>query len=214
EEQRPASDAFGQLSFDSPRDRLNFKMMCAYCHQIGTVGFRTPERPVDWETMIRRMDGFGGLYPHTKETITQRIIDTYKDDAVKSWPAYVPPPAPSGMVTKAKITAWEMGEPFKGSFHDLEVGDDGLAYVVHIGKQYTATLDPETGERIYYRLPRGSHGPHSIEVARDLLLAEGSWKPGFGVIHGGERGLERGERTDPAGGAIPEMGRWKEVIFR
>ena len=26
-------------------------------------------------------------------------------------------------------------------------------------------------------------------VARDLLLAEGSWKPGFGVIHGGERGL-------------------------
>lgn len=163
EAQRPASDAFGQLSFDSPRDRLNFKMMCAYCHQIGTVGFRTPERPVDWETMIRRMDGFGGLYPHTKETIIQRIIDTYKDDAVKSWPAYVPPPAPSGMVTKAKITAWEMGEPYIGSFHDLEVGDDGLAYVVHIGKQYTATLDPETGERIYYRLPRGSHGPHSIE---------------------------------------------------
>lgn len=163
EAQRPASDAFGQLSFDSPRDRLNFKMMCAYCHQIGTVGFRTPERPVDWETMIRRMDGFGGLYPHTKETIIQRIINTYKDDAVKSWPAYVPPPAPSGMVTKAKITAWEMGEPYIGSFHDLEVGDDGLAYVVHIGKQYTATLDPETGERIYYRLPRGSHGPHSIE---------------------------------------------------
>ena len=167
EEQRPANDAFGQLKFDSPRDRLNFKMMCSYCHQIGTSGFRTPEEPVDWETMIRRMDGFGGLYPHTKETIVQRIIDTYKDDAVKSWPAYVPPPAPSGMVTKAKITAWEMGEPFKGSFHDLEVGDDGLAYVVHIGKQYTATLDPETGERIYYRLPRGSHGPHSIEPDND-----------------------------------------------
>ena len=52
----------------------------------------------------------------------------------------------------------------EGSFHDLEIGpDDGLAYVVHIGRQYTATLDPETTERIYYRLPRGSHGPHSIE---------------------------------------------------
>jgi hypothetical protein len=35
---------------------------------------------------------------------------------------------------------------------------------------------------------------HFCFVARDLLLAEGSWKPGFGVIHGGERGLhqERG----------------------
>ncbi len=167
EEQRPASSAFGQLKFESPRDRLNFKMMCAYCHQIGTLGFRSPEIPVDWETMIRRMDGFGGLYPHTKNTIVKRIIDTYKDDAVDRWPKYVPPPAPTGMVTKAKITAWEMGEPFKGSFHDLEVGDDGLAYVVHIGKQYTATLDPKTGERIYYRLPRGSHGPHSIEPDND-----------------------------------------------
>ena len=167
EKQRPASSAFGQLKFESPRDRLNFKMMCAYCHQIGTSGFRTPEEPVDWETMIRRMDGFGGLYPHTKNTIVERIIDTYKDDAVNRWPKYVPPPAPTGMVTKAKITAWELGEPYKGSFHDLEVGDDGLAYVVHIGKQYTATLDPKTGERIYYRLPRGSHGPHSIEPDND-----------------------------------------------
>jgi streptogramin lyase/mono/diheme cytochrome c family protein/plastocyanin/cytochrome c5 len=163
EEQRPAADAFAQLKFDSPRDRLNFKMMCSYCHQIGTPGFRSPEEPVDWETMITRMDGFGGLYPHTKDTIVKRIIDTYKDDAVDSWPEYVPPPAPTGMVTQAKITAWEIGDHYEGSFHDLEVGDDGLAYVVHIGKQYTATLDPETGERIFYKLPRGSHGPHSIE---------------------------------------------------
>ncbi len=163
EEQRPATSAFSQLQFDSPRDRLNFKMMCTYCHQIGTPGFRSPEKPVDWETMITRMDGFGGLYPHTKDTIVQRIIETYKGDAVTRWPAYVPPPAPTGMVTQAKITSWEMGEHYVGSFHDLEIGDDGLAYLVHIGKQYTATLDPKTGERIYYRLPRGSHGPHSIE---------------------------------------------------
>ncbi|MDF1859179.1 MAG: PQQ-binding-like beta-propeller repeat protein [Verrucomicrobiales bacterium] len=163
EEQRPASDAFAQLKFDSPRDRLNFKMMCSYCHQIGTPGFRTPEKPVDWETMITRMDGFGGLYPHTKKTIVKRIIDTYKGDAVERWPEYVPPPAPTGLAARAKITAWEMGEHYVGSFHDLEIGDDGLAYVVHIGKQYTATLDPKTGERIYYRLPRGSQGPHSIE---------------------------------------------------
>jgi streptogramin lyase/mono/diheme cytochrome c family protein len=167
EAQRPATSAFAQLKFDSPRDRLNFKMMCAYCHQIGTPAFRAPEEPVDWETMITRMDGFGGLYPHTKKTIVKRIIDTYKDDAVERWLKYVPPPAPTGMVTKAKITAWELGEPYTGSFHDLEVGDDGLAYVVHIGKQYTATLDPKTGERIYYRLPRGSHGPHSIEPDND-----------------------------------------------
>ncbi|MDB4720534.1 PQQ-binding-like beta-propeller repeat protein [Verrucomicrobiales bacterium] len=164
ENQRPSDSAFSMLKFDNVRDRLNFKMMCAYCHQIGTRGFRAPEQPVDWDTMIRRMDGFGGLYPHTKETIVQRIIDTYKDNAVNNWPPYEPPPAPTGMAANVKITTWEMGEMLEGSFHDLEIGpDDGLAYVVHIGRQYTATLDPETTERIYYRLPRGSHGPHSIE---------------------------------------------------
>ena len=78
EAQRPASSAFSMLHFDDPRDRMNFKMMCSYCHQVGSLGFRTPEKPVDWETMIRRMDGFGGLYPHTKDTIVQRLMDTYK----------------------------------------------------------------------------------------------------------------------------------------
>ena len=101
--QRPADSAFSMLSFDDPRDKLNFKMNCAYCHQIGTVGFRTPEEPVDWETMLRRMDGFGGLYPHTQKTIIGRLMNTYKDDAVDKWPTFVPPPAPTGMAAVATI---------------------------------------------------------------------------------------------------------------
>ena len=132
QEQRPASSAFGMLPFDSVRDKLNFKMMCAYCHQIGTLGFRTPEEPVDWETMITRMDGFGGLYPHSRNTIVERIINAYKDDAIDNWPEYVPPPAPTGMAANAKITAWEVGEPYEGSYHDLEPGPDGLMYAVNI----------------------------------------------------------------------------------
>ena len=69
------------LDFEDSHAKLNFKMMCSYCHQVGTVGFRTPEEPVDWETMLRRMDGFGGLFPHTKETIIPRLMETYKGDA-------------------------------------------------------------------------------------------------------------------------------------
>ncbi|MFP6762814.1 MAG: carboxypeptidase-like regulatory domain-containing protein, partial [Planctomycetaceae bacterium] len=104
ESQRPASSAFNMLAFDDPRDKLNFKMNCSYCHQVGTLGFRTPEKPVDWETMLRRMDGFGGLYPHTQDTIIQRLMNTYKDDAVDKWPKFVPPPAPTGMAISATIT--------------------------------------------------------------------------------------------------------------
>lgn len=170
EEQRPAADAFAQLTFESPRDRLNFKMMCSYCHQIGTVPFRSPEEPVDWETMITRMDGFGGLYKHTQNTIVKRLINTYKDDAVDSWSPYVPPAAPAGMVTQAKITSWELGDHYEGSYHDLELGPDGLVYAVNIRLNQLAILNPETGEQSFKKFPKGSGGAHSIEQANDKSL--------------------------------------------
>jgi len=168
--QRPASSAFSMLAFDNPRDKLNFKMMCSYCHQVGTLGFRTPEKPVDWETMLRRMDGFGGLYPHTRETIIPRLMNTYKDDAVDKWPTFVPPPAPTGMAAAATITMWEMDKPLEGSFHDLELGRDGLVYAVNISRGRMIALNPETGEQTAIRFPRGAHAPHSIETANDGSL--------------------------------------------
>lgn len=165
--QRPASSAFSMLKFDNVRDRMNFKMYCSYCHQIGTLGFRTPEEPVDWETMIRRMDGFGGLYPHTQQSIVKRLMETYNDEAVKNWPAFEPPPAPTGAAAAATITMWELDEPLKGSFHDLEIGPDGNVYAVNISQGRLLVLDPKTGEQRAQQFPRGSHGPHSIETAND-----------------------------------------------
>ena len=168
--QRTANSAFSMLKFDNPRDKMNFKMYCTYCHQVGTLGFRTPEQPVDWETMLRRMDGFGGLYPHTRETIIGRLRETYKDDAVEKWPAFVPPPAPTGMATAATITMWEMDELHQGSFHDLEVGRDGNVYAVNISRSRLLALDPRTGEQTSFQYPRGVHAPHSIETANDGSL--------------------------------------------
>ena len=166
--QRPANSGFSMLEWDNMRDKENFKMMCMYCHQVGTLGFRTPEKPVDWETMLRRMDGFGGLYRHTQETIVQRLVDTYADDAVNSWPEFVPPPAPEGAATQARITEWDMGEQFKAMIHDIEPGPDGLMYAVDMAQNAVVTLDPETGERELYRFPgQKYHGPHSIELGND-----------------------------------------------
>ena len=168
--QRPASSAFSMLAFDDARDKLNFKMMCSYCHQVGTLGFRTPEKPVDWETMLRRMDGFGGLYPHTQETIIPRLMNTYKDDAVDKWPSFVPPPAPTGFATAATITMWEMDKPLEGSFHDLEIGRDGRVYAVNISKRRMIALDPNSGKQTVIEFPRNVHAPHSIETANDGSL--------------------------------------------
>ena len=167
EDQRTADSAFGMLEFDNTKDKENFKMMCMYCHQAGTIGFRTPEKPVDWETMIRRMDGFGGLYKHTQDTIVQRLVDTYANDAVTKWPDFVPPSAPTGLATKAKITEWDMGVRFQAMVHDIELGPDGLIYAVDMIQNAVLTLDPETSERKVYKFPGKYRGPHSIELGND-----------------------------------------------
>ena len=167
EEQRTADSGFSMLKWDSLKDKDNYKMMCSYCHQTGSKGWRSPELPVDWETMIRRMDGFGGLYKHTQKTLVKRLVDTYSDGAVKKWPAFVPPPAPKGVETRARITEWDMGNQYKVMIHDIELGPDGLVYAVDMARNATVSLDPRTGKRSVYRFPGKYRGPHSIELGND-----------------------------------------------
>ena len=170
--QRPGDNLFSLLKFDDPKDKENFKMACAYCHQVGTTGFRSPEAPVDWETMILRMDGFGGLYKHTQETLVGRLLEAYSDEAITSWPEFTPPPAPDGPVLNARISEWDIGQELSTNAHDLELGKDGLVYVVDMDNDSLISLDPDTGEQATYPLPGGSHtgranrrlGPHSIEA--------------------------------------------------
>jgi hypothetical protein len=85
EKQRTADSGFGMLKWENKRDRANYKMMCTYCHQVGSRGWRTPERPVDWQTMITRMDGFGGLYKHTQRTLVKRLVATYSPEAASAF---------------------------------------------------------------------------------------------------------------------------------
>jgi putative heme-binding domain-containing protein len=119
---------------------------------------------------LRRMDGFGGLYPHTRETIIPRLMNTYKDDAVDKWPTFVPPPAPKGLATAATITMWEMDKPLEGSFHDLEIGRDGKVYAVNISRHRMIALDPVSGSQTAIEFPQRVHAPHSIETANDGSL--------------------------------------------
>ena len=191
--QRLGDNLFSLIRFDSERDKQNFKMACTYCHQIGTVGFRSPEDPVDWETMITRMDGFGGLYKHTQETIVRRLLEAYSDEAIASWPPYTIPPAPDGAVLDARITEWDIGVKDNTNAHDLELGKDGQIYVVDMDNDALISLDPKTGERHRYRIPGGSYtgranrrlGPHSIEADAEgnmwMTLAVGGKMAKFDV---------------------------------
>ncbi len=165
--QRTADSGFSMLKWDNRKDRENYKMMCSYCHQSGSRGWRNPKTPADWEAAMKRMEGFGGLYQHTQNTLAKRLVEAYSDDAVAKWPAFVPPSAPKGVATQAKITEWDMGEQFNVMIHDLELGPDGLVYAVDMAQNAVLTLDPGTGERELYRFPGRYRGPHSVELGND-----------------------------------------------
>ncbi len=174
--QRPAHDLMNMLEWEDEADALNFKMMCAYCHQVGTVGFRSPEEPVDWEVMLTRMDGFQGLYKHTQDVLVDKIVDVYGRDAEENWADFEPPEPPSGEALRGEVREWLMGDQAGAVIHDLELGDDGLVYTVDMAQDVIETLDPVTGERAFHTVPGGKDylspsspttGIHSIEKAED-----------------------------------------------
>ncbi len=173
-EQRPANSRLDLLHWENEKDGQNFRMMCIYCHQIGTEGFRSPEEPVDWEVMVTRMDGFKGLYEHTQGILVDKLLATYGLGAEENWPTYQPPERPSGDALLAEVTEWKMGKENEAMIHDLEVGRDGKIYTVDMLSDAISVLDPVTGERENYTFPGGKEynstdgtvkGPHSVEVA-------------------------------------------------
>jgi streptogramin lyase len=174
--QRTGASLFGELKFENEEHRMSFKMSCTYCHQVGTEGFRTPEEPVDWQVMITRMDGFGALHPDLQKTIVPSLVNTYAEDAPKKWAAWTPPEAPKGKALALRVVEWDMGSKRPSMTHDLELGHNGLVYVVDMANDILVSLDPVTAERKEYRVPGGktpysddptTMGPHSLECDAD-----------------------------------------------
>jgi streptogramin lyase len=174
--QRTGASLFGEMKWNNEEQRMSFKMSCTYCHQVGTYGFRTPEEPVDWEVMITRMDGFGALHKDLKKTIVKQLVATYAEDAPKKWAKWTPPEPPKGKALALRVIEWDMGNKRQTMIHDLELGNNGLAYAVDMANDALMSLDPATGERKVHRLPGGKEpysdqpmtmGPHSLEHDAD-----------------------------------------------
>lgn len=170
--QRNGASLFGELKWDNEEERMSFKMNCTYCHQVGTYGFRTPEEPVDWQILITKMDGYGNLLPSLQKKVVQQLVDTYSDEAVAKWPEWTPPEPVKGKALALRVVEWDMGRRDMTMTHDLEIGKDGLVWLVDMVNDAIVSLDPKTGERNTYGIPSGKDpesrdilkmGPHSLE---------------------------------------------------
>lgn len=154
--QLPANYFYSLLEWPTQRVKGDFSRACANCHQIGDhVRWKRRSRD-DWEVIVNRMIGYGGVpfFDETREVLLDTIATTFSPQAPQ--PSFAVPAAITGDAARAVIYEWEIDPDDRPSCHDLEIGLDGTVYAV----SGLYAIHPETLERSRYPV-RG--GGHSIE---------------------------------------------------
>ncbi len=159
-DQLPASYFYDLLEWPNAGVRGDFSRACANCHQIGNSMWRKDRSEAEWQELIDRMIGYGGVpfFDETRPHLLPVILAAFGPDAPA--PTFEPPPPPSGDAARVVIREWELDPELKPGCHDLELAEDGRVFTV--GGMYS--LDPATGERGHHPIQGGGH---SVERAPD-----------------------------------------------
>jgi virginiamycin B lyase len=179
--------AVARLPDDAAREE--FRRQCTFCHQQGSWATRVQRDPEEWRKIFALMARMGGVLSTRVRTALPEALNGAYDEA-SFVPAlgerFTPPPLPDATASRAIVTEWEVGDV--GSMqHDLAVHPDGHVYSVDTTQDKLYRLDPRTGERRTFDIPRGDSplggvfttqrpipanadayvAPHSLQVARD-----------------------------------------------
>jgi virginiamycin B lyase len=172
-----------------PAAREEFVRQCTYCHQQGSWATRVQRDPEEWRKVLALMARMGGTLSSRVRAALPGALNAAYDES-----SYVPalgrdftsPPPPAGAALRAVVTAWEVGDAASMQ-HDITVHPDGHVYSVDTMRDRLYRLDPRTGERRTFEIPRGDSplggafatqqpipanadahvAPHSLQVAPD-----------------------------------------------
>jgi virginiamycin B lyase len=175
-----------RLSSDAHREEL--VRQCTFCHQQGSWATRVPRSPEDWDKIFKLMARMGGvLSPGLRAELPAAFNAAYDDEAAVAALDGEAPVPPSAEAARAVVTEWIVGHPASMQ-HDVAVHPDGRVYSVDFAQDQLYRLDPATGARAAWDVPRGTsplggvfHGsgmllapnarshvaPHSLQVAPD-----------------------------------------------
>ncbi|MFT3856180.1 MAG: hypothetical protein QM742_01250 [Aquabacterium sp.] len=178
-----ASAHLTQVKWEDPKIRTAFISQCNYCHQMGNALTRTPKEVSAWETIMKRMEGYGALLTFGEfKSIAKSLNQGFDGKAIQSMQKYVA----TDELSKAKITEWHVGDA--ATFvHDTDVGEDGHLYGTDEGHDVVWELDRSTGKILQHAMPdvdlpqgghfagmqlplgvfTGKHGPHSLAQGKD-----------------------------------------------
>src|SRR5439155_440627 len=110
-----------------------------------------------WRKTFALMARMGGILSTRVRTGLPEALNAAYDEA-SYVPAlgehFAPPPPPDAVAARAVITEWEVGGT--GSMqHDITVHPDGRIYSADTTQDKLYRLDPRTGERHTFDIPRG-----------------------------------------------------------
>jgi streptogramin lyase len=189
--QLPANRWLGLAVAHLPDDaaREEFLRQCTFCHQQGSWATRVQRDPEEWRKLFALMARMGGILSTRVRTALPGALNAAYDES-SYVPAlgehFTPPPPPDAAASSAVITEWEVGGV--GSMqHDITVHPDGRIYSADTTQDKLYRLDPRTGERRTFDIPRGDSplggvfttrqpipanadahvAPHSLQVAPD-----------------------------------------------
>jgi streptogramin lyase len=179
-----------------PTQREELVRQCTYCHQQGSEATRRIRSEDEWEKVLLLMGRMGGMVSPALRAELPKWMNAAYDPASAvpaltarmQEPDFAPPPA--AVVRRARIDEWELGGRASMQ-HDLTVHPDGRIYSVDMQQDQLFRLDPASGKRDAWTIPRGdlplggvfatleqpvppntnAHvGPHSLQVAPDGSL--------------------------------------------
>jgi streptogramin lyase len=189
--QLPANQWLALATARLPDDaaREEFVRQCTFCHQQGSWATRVERDPEEWRKIFALMARMGGVLSTRVRTLLPEALNAAWAEA-----SYLPaltepfraPSAPGPAAARAVITEWEVGD-VASMQHDLAVHPDGRVYSVDTTQDRLYRLDPATGERRTFAIPRGDSplggvfagqqpipanadahvAPHSLQVAPD-----------------------------------------------
>src|SRR5207249_2265437 len=147
--------AVAHLPDDAAREE--FLRQCTFCHQQGSWATRVQRDPDEWRKIFVLMARMGGILSSRVRSGLPEALNAAYDEA-SYVPAlgehFAPPPPPDAVAAHAVITEWEVGGT--GSMqHDITVHPDGRIYSADTTQDKLYRLDPRTGERRTFDIPRG-----------------------------------------------------------
>src|SRR6185295_6481857 len=153
-----------------------FVRQCTFCHQQGSWATRVTRSAEDWEKIFTLMGRMGGIIsPGLRAELPAAFNAAYDDAAaipalaVTDLGSLAPAPAAVGAV----ITEWDVGHPASLQ-HDITVHPDGRVYAVDTAQDKLYRLDPRTGERSSWDVPRGDAPLGGVFAGTGMLIAPNS----------------------------------------